>query len=550
MAEVLGIITGLYTAGQALQSFANQIHRWKRLSERLFDIKEGLEFAELSLDSWQDKFGIQAHRPDLHLRILFGKEGQERIMATLASIHSINRTIRNDIRRVRGIPLKVPSVSSGHDDIDSTANEELVKECLWKIQRNTSWSRKFILSVLGKAEDLEMRIERLHHKLTILERFSDLYLAKEHPDVYSEIKRLPGRRVIIKVGDGRMDAIQKKVLDALAARKDAELLHRASGYDRVHIGLSVPQISKQDFAFLLNLNGRTHEVLAAPKTVKAVNDPSRVPKNFATAVSAVINKTHDPCYMMPSAAISIGFHISKPPANLLSELEHKDALSTIIRGQNTYLGSQILYSQDQCAVASGIAQGCFRLIGSQWLSFLDCANVRWRRTKDGKWISMLTAIPGPLSKTRTLDRCHTANSQRRDNRELSKHIHIFRIGLVLAELALKSPISYIDFDATTYTTRLYVNDGEEVDANEIASQVELRSNVFLGNMVFFCLNVLQDGHAMADRNVEGSYFQDVVKQAEELDRLIKADRRRGGLSPSPLGSGVTTPRSAGGSYVY
>ena len=78
----------------------------------------------------------------------------------------------------------------------------------------------------------------------------------------------------------------------------------------------------------------------------------------------------------------------------------------------------------------------------------------------------------------------------------------------------------------------------------------MRSNVFLGNMVFFCLNVLQDNQAMADKSVEGSYYKDVFKQAEELDRLIKADRRRGGLSSSPLGSGVTTPRSTAGSYVY
>jgi hypothetical protein len=550
MAEVIGIITGLYAAGQALQTFANQIQKWKRLSERLFDIREGLEFTELSLDSWQSKFDIQAHRPDLHMRILFGKEGQERVMATLASIHSINRTIKTDINRVRGIPLKVPSVRSSHGDSDHTANEQLVRECLWKIQRNTSWSRKFVLSVLGKAEDLEARIERLHHKLIILERFSDLYFAKEHPDVFSEIRRLPGRRVIIKVGDGRTDILPRKVLDALATRKDAELLHRASGHDRVHIGISVPQISNHDFAFLLSLNGRTHEVLAAPVKVKQVNDPSRVLKNFATAVSALINKTHDKCYMMPSSSTSIGFHVDHPPTNLLADLEHKDSLSTIIRGQNTYLGSQTLYSQDQCAIASGIAQGCFRLIGSQWLSFLDCTNVRWRRTKDGKWTSMLTAMPGSLSTTRTLERCHTANRQRRDDRNLSKHIHIFRIGLVLAELALKSPISYIDFDGTTYTTRLYVNDGEEVNANEIASRVEMRSNVFLGNMVFFCLNVLQDSQAMADKSVEGSYFQDVFKQAEELDRLVRADRRRGGLSRSPLGSGVNTPRSAAGSYVY
>ena len=71
-------------------------------------------------------------------------------------------------------------------------------------------------------------------------------------------------------------------------------------------------------------------------------------------------------------------------------------------------------------------------------------------------------------------------------------------------------------------------------------------------MVFFCLNALQDDRAMAEGSIEGSYFQEVIKQAEELDRFIGADRKRGGLNPgvSPVGSGANTPRSAGGQYRY
>ena len=300
------------------------------------------------------------------------------------------------------------------------------------------------------------------------------------------------------------------------------------------------------------MHGTSHEVLVQPVTIKAVHDPSMVANDLATALSTLASKTQDSCYMVPTLSTSAGFIVKNPPTYLLCDLEYKEPLSSTIRDQNVYLGSQKLYSQDQNAIAIGVAQGCFRLIGSQWLSFLDCSNIRWRRTKDGKWISMLTAAPGQSLTTRTLEKCYKSNRERRDSRDLSKHIQIFRIGLVLAEMALKAPFSHIDFETATYTTKLYINDGEEVSAHEIASQVDMKSNILLGNMVFFCLNVLQDNNAMAERSIEGSYFQHVLKQAEELERILGSDRRRGGLSPgsSPMGSGSNTPRSAASAYVY
>ena len=89
MAEVLATISNLYTAVKALHTFALQIEQWKLLSERLFDIEEGLEFARISLDSWQYKYDIQIHRPNIYTRILFGKEGHERVTATIGTINII-----------------------------------------------------------------------------------------------------------------------------------------------------------------------------------------------------------------------------------------------------------------------------------------------------------------------------------------------------------------------------------------------------------------------------------------------------------------------------
>ncbi|KAF3047718.1 hypothetical protein E8E12_011512 [Didymella heteroderae] len=550
MAEVIGIISGLLTAGQTLETFAGQIHRWRRLSDRLFDLREGLDAAEISLQSWQKKYDIQERRPVIYMQVLFGRMGCERIQSTLGGIKIISKTMQRDIDLIIGRAL---SARPGRTPLDGRIDEFLMRDCLQRIQRNTSWSRKFVLSVLGRADDLEMRLERLHRKLTMLERFSDYYLEKEHPDIFSEIRRLSGRRVILKVGDGRSASVQGKLLDALSAQKDAEMLHKASGQgDKIHIGLSVPQIRDRDFAFLLSLNGRSQEVLVHPVKIKAVNNSARVQSELAAAIPSLI-RTHnkmEKCYIQPYPRNPDGFELSIPQRDLLSDLEWKDSLSTLFRNQHTQLGSQILYPQDQSAIASGIAQSAFRLIGSQWLKFLDSNNVRWRRTADNRWASMLTAMPGNLSTARSLDACLASNKSRRDARDLSKHIHIFRIGLVVAELCLKSEIKYIDFDPGTETVKLFVNDGEEVDATELAAEVERKTNVFLGNMVFFCLSTLQERARLSDRSIEGSYFTEVVKEAEKLDEVIRAGRmweaRKGSGSSagvSPRGSGFATPRS-------
>jgi hypothetical protein len=543
MAEVIGIITGLITAGQLLETFAHETRKWKHLSDRLFDIREGLDVAELALASWKRKFQIEERHRRVYMEVLFGKQGCDRITATLGSIAIVARIVRGDINKIIGRALQAQPGRPTNSGNDSDIDEFLVKDCLRRIRQNTTWSRRFALNVLGKADELERRLERLDKKVGVLERFSDYFLEREHPDVFAEMKRLGGRRVILKVGDGGTDELGKHLKNSMAAREDAQLLHRASGKgNRVHIGLSVPQIGDRDFDFLLNLEGRTDEVLVRPVKIKAVNDSPRVKSDFTAIVPALRSNPQDDHYVLPSAASSDGFHIKIPPANHLVDLEHKESLATIIRNRDTYLGSQILYPQDQSAIASGIAQGALRLIGSRWMEFLDCSNIRWRRARDGQWTSMLTAVPGNASTTRSLDQCHAANRNARGARDLTKHIQIFRIGLVLTELALKSPVSYIDYDPASNTVKLFINDGEEVDAGELAEAVQRENNVLLGNMVFYCLNVLQDKDKMRDRAIEADYYREVVKDAKELDGLLQKDRRRGDKSPA----NARSPASAGG----
>ncbi|KAH4180953.1 hypothetical protein HBI29_132680 [Parastagonospora nodorum] len=537
MAEVLGIINGLTTAGQALERFAHHTRKWKRLSDRLFDIRGGIDVAELALASWKRKFQIEERHRRVYMEVLFGKQGYERISATLGSIALATRVVRGDINRIIGRALLVkkdgrPTGNGYESDID----EELVKHCLRRIQKNTAWSHKFALSVLGKADELESHFKKLDKKVTVLERSSNFYLEREHPDIFAEMKRLGGRRVILKVGDGGTDDLGKHLKNSMAARDDAQLLHKASGKgSRVHIGLAVPQIRDRDFDFLLDLDGKTDEFLLQPIKIRANNDSPRVKSDFTTIVPVLRSNPEFEHYVQPSAASANAFRIKMPSASHLADLEHKDSLATMIKSPDTYLGSQILYQQDQSAIASGIAQGALRLIGSQWMDFLDCSNIRWRRTVGGQWTSMLTSAPGNASTTRTLEQCYTSNRMGRGSRDLRKHIQIFRIGLVLCELALKTPISYVDFDPSSNAVKLFINNDEEIDVVDLAAAVERENNVLLGNIVFYCLNVLQDKDKMKDKAIEADYYKEVLKDAKELHGQLRKDKRRGDKSPVSAG---------------
>jgi hypothetical protein len=536
MAEVLGILKGLYTAGQALETFAHQTHKWRRLSERLFDIKEGLEFGELTLESWRNKFDIQAHRPNLQMRILFGKEGVERIRATLGSVKAATQMINSDVDKIVIQALKVGIARPGFGNRENSNEEELMRECLRKIQRNTSWSRKFVISLLSKAEDLEQRIGRFHRKLALLERLSDFFLSKEHAS------RLPERRGILKLHDGRTDVLPKRFIDALAARKDAQILHRASStHDtQIHIGLSVPLPSKRSFAFLLTLpNNTTHELIVHPVKIKSIPEATYIPRDLLAAVSHLRNlqsSYEEECYMLPSpTSSSAGFQISTPATTTLANLQYKNTLQTIIQQQTHHSNLLPMYPHDQSALASGIAQSCFRFLDTPWMDCMHSANLRWRKSinREGRerWISMLSSAVAAPGLTHKLE-VFLASTPHIDKR----HVQIFRVGLVLAELVLLSPISDFSFNTTERTVMFCLSTGEEVGVHEVASLVEGRSNVLLGDVVFFCLNVLLEWEQEA---VEERYFAEVVRRAEVLEGL----GRGRGAGPSPVGSGVCTPRS-------
>jgi hypothetical protein len=547
MASIPAILDDLYTNSSILGHFAIHTSNWDVLSSRLTDIKEGINAVELSLQSWQRKYDIHDRRPHVYMHVLFGHQGWARIEQALKSIVIVSQQVGEHMNGVIKTALRAKprgTTPSSHYDKD------LVLASLHRLRDHPSWSRKFVYSALSKTEALQVQLLRLHRKLSVLERLSDLYLESEHPDVFAHlVTRLPGRRIVLQEGDPRADSTQDQLLDVISARKDAELLYRASSLapsliERkketaiVHIGLHVPQIHKRDFSFLLSLSpGESHEIITHPVRIKAVNDPGRVQSSFSTALSDLLRSNEsgsgDATYMLPSSSSSSGFQVTSPPSDILAPLEFKDSIATIVREQNVALSQQILYPQDQVSLICGIAAGCWRLLGTRWLDVLDSGNVRWRRGRGGRWTAMMASVPGNASTTSALD---TWRANATDNRDSRKSVQIFRLGLLLAEIALKIPVSPIVEAGLSFDvggTR--EEDGVPIDAVEIAAEVEANTNVLVGNLVFACLSVLQESGEL-DEDVDRKFYRDVLGQVEELEEMMKRN------TDMRLRSAVGTPR--------
>ena len=161
MAEIVSVLGAIATSASILNHLAKQTERWRSLSDRLFDIREGLDSAELSLESWQRKYDYQERRPAIYMHVLFGRLGWDRIQITLGSIKRITKAVQSDVHKAVGRALAArPTGRSVPDRLDDRYAQELVEDCLYRIKRNTSWSRKFVYSVFNKIEDLEMQLDR------------------------------------------------------------------------------------------------------------------------------------------------------------------------------------------------------------------------------------------------------------------------------------------------------------------------------------------------------------------------------------------------------
>jgi hypothetical protein len=350
-----------------------------------------------------------------------------------------------------------------------------------------------------------------------LQRISETESERERPDIFGPLNDLPRRKK-------RLNLEWPKVAEGYLLQGDARSLHDAYvAGDRLkyNIGLSVPdsetspsrysQGRKLDpnFQFLLQNGNRSWEILAKPVGFREEQRKWLKPSLSSTLPSFTGN-SYVENLLPPLAPINNGYRLNSVPAGWLAELAPVETLEKLLKRSRDSLNPVRLPLQDRTAIAISIVEGCFRLLGSEWLENLDVANIQGKKSRDGSWMTMLSGEQGDRSIARTLEALKDEGRRARGNRNLSVHCQIFRLGLIVTELILRVPISYIDKDPTTSGARIWIKDlsDEPFDALELASRVDAETNNrLLGNILQFCLMSMQDKAVIRDDAVADKFYR-------------------------------------------
>ncbi|KAK4981507.1 hypothetical protein LTR66_009929, partial [Elasticomyces elasticus] len=175
--------------------------------------------------------------------------------------------VRLKLDAICGVVVKY-STRQDRSYYDGSFDRRLFERTIRRIGRHTSWSRKFSMAVMQKADELDVYLERLNTKLINLERFSDSYIFETHPDLDGTNPRSAREEAQQLLEQGARYEVED-------ARADAESLHKAySAGERLtcHIALATLYSSQarlgsspdRDFRFLFSTETRTVEVLVHP----------------------------------------------------------------------------------------------------------------------------------------------------------------------------------------------------------------------------------------------------------------------------------------------
>jgi hypothetical protein len=392
-------------------------------------------------------------------------------------------------------------------------NAHLVEKAVTQISRDMRARRRFLFTTFKKGEDLCMELDRFHRELIILGRISDTHAEREHPEVFGDIRfNHLGKKIRLRITaprfeDGRKLQSDAKTLDE--AYKAGEKLQYYIGLNGTRKETSEMRVDRNFQVLLCGDGSRSKEVTLQPVVFSEANRRYLRP-SFSTALNELGKRSYTKGeYLLPhDVPLNRGFLLVPAPETWISGLERASPLASVIEGSRNGSIRQYLPLQDRLGVGSSLADGCFRFLDSNWLNKLDAENVRAKRAADGSWMTTLSNGRGDRSTSETLHEISAASLADRGHRDLTRQIQIFRLGLVLTELALKVPIDYIEKENGKLSVIIRIQGQDEpMDASEIAAEVQRETNSRLyGDMVFFCLSTLSAWERVRDDGIDEKYY--------------------------------------------
>lgn len=368
---------------------------------------------------------------------------------------------------------------------------------------------------------MDAEIARFDTKLTNLDRLAEGHLLETHPDLFDKDPSQRHRERQGLIQDGMRDEMRKAVRNT---REDAEGMHTAwAATDDLKCHLAIANgsskssreaIVDEQLHFVVANGDKPREIQVTSARFKGPGVRS-LPDSLNDVSKSIYRSSQRDWQLLPPGATNgIGFKIYAPPRSSLAKLDARQPLSSLL---NENVGSKLasLKTEDKLKVAVGMIEGCYRYLGTPWLNHLDSSNVRGDRNSHGAWMALLEAKPGNRNVSQALTQLSAKGPYK--GLRLESHKQIFRLGIVLAELAVGSLVSYAEAsdDIKVPGVSLVFQDLAEDDrlsAEEIAAEVENRTgSEIYANLVRFCLSVLQTRTKIKTLRVDDAYEKELLE---------------------------------------
>jgi hypothetical protein len=391
-----------------------------------------------------------------------------------------------------------------------------IKQKLGELRKVTTAKAKASLlnrmwgAIRGKPKELLEKDESLRRMISDLETFSE----------ETKTKSLKTSQLALMLVKEPMPEVKVLTIeDGQNLRNDAALLYHALNISQANlehwICLSAPRASLQQNR---SRSRSRSQVLPSNNFELVVSD--RGQRQAITAVPVRFTNSVKPHYSILTVMDALAGSSVTTEVDLLHRgtnfdtgfVVRKSINRDLCRVTEAWLSSyrgvaypRGLSLQDRIAIICSLIHGCYRCFGSPWLRYLDVQNLVGEARGDGTWLLMLKNSAPNTSIDRVLDEVlrHRPN--------LANRRQIFRMGLVLTDLALQTQIEQIVYTRDHGTIEIVIPEYAKwpLSAVHIRGLVQqVLAHPTLAKIVYRCLLAFQNW----DDGVDQLYHDELYLQ--------------------------------------
>jgi hypothetical protein len=403
---------------------------------------------------------------------------------------------------------------------DRRYDRHLVEQAVRRISQSMSRGKRFYQAVKNRGYDLKVQAVDLNRLLLNLQRLGSTFFAEQYEESESWgwdwTRNLPARN--------RLRVTMPTIEDGKRMQSDAVQLYRCSNISTKPLEHSVvlitPRIPSRsspsrspsplrfhDINMVVRLGNEWKDVLIEPVRYR---QGTSAHQSLRSAVKTLNDPSHGANLYIPEGSKSgdvFRVSLATRQRNSVRATDNR-SLKDFLQESKGITDHRYISLSDRVAMICSLVEGSYHYLGSDWLRTLDTGCLKGGQASDGTWTMLLGNQGENLSRSEELLNFEIAALSDRDRRDLGLHCQIFRLGLVLAELALRKQINWIERDKSRQRMNIVIRDLQEepLSAADIASYCDRETNSrTIGDLVFFCLSSLQNPRFLSDDHLNETY---------------------------------------------